>query len=65
MTRAEFTSRQVKPSTQVEGKARRRTILMKAANDNRAPLSLYAKKMILPLGALILAVAAINYGWSS
>ncbi len=65
MTRAEITSHQVKPSTPVEGNARSRKLFMKAANDNRAPLSFYYKKLALGLITFLIAVAAINYWWFS
>lgn len=65
MTRAEITSQQVKPSTNVEGDARRRMIFMKAANDNRAPLSFYYKKLTFAPMALVIAATALSYWWFS
>ncbi len=65
MTRAEITSHQVKPSTPVEGDARRRKLFLKAANDNRAPLSFYYKKLTFALITLVIAAAAVSYWWFS
>ena len=65
MTRAEITSQPVKPSTVVEGDARRRMIFMKAANDNRAPLSFYYKKITIGLITLVIGAAMISYAWLS
>jgi len=52
-----FTSKKVMPSTPVEGGRRGKKLILKAANDNRAPLSIQLKKFIFTLAP----IAALSF----
>ncbi|WP_025898994.1 hypothetical protein [Sneathiella glossodoripedis] len=61
MSRSQVTAKTVNPSVSAEGSERSRKLLLKAANDNRAPLFYTLKKsakILLPLAGIAFFAAA-------
>jgi len=62
MSRPDFTTKKVRPLTPVKGNGRPRKLILKAANDNRAPLSVQLKSFAF-ITAPILAIVFFTVIW--